>query len=358
LGVEVFEKGMEEQMHVFVGSRRTLGVVGRSVSATLIVFAALIGVMRAAPASAGALPTPVDDSYSVSHTSSLDVVAPGILSNDLLPSGPTWGALTVSPPAIGTFNLDVNGHFTYTPVPTYVGLVQFTYSVFDGSTPGDPVYYGPATVTIDVTNELPQPVDDAYSTNQDTELDVAAAGVLSNDVSPDGDPIEVFGIFVDPTHGTVSIHPDGSFAYVPNAGFFGTDTFQYEVIDSFLMAQAEVQPAGPAPKKPIATVTITVVESTPTPTPADTATPESTSTIPAGPTEAATETPTDPTATGIATSVPPTATTDTTGDVTELPNTGSGTNDGGEGELLFAVLFLMALAGLGFALRVRSTKRV
>jgi large repetitive protein len=343
---------MEEQMHVFVGSRRTLGVVGRLL-ATFLIVAALGGFMRAAPANAGSPPTPVDDSYSVGHTGTLDVAAPGVLSNDLLPIGPTWEAIVVSPPAIGAFNLDANGHLTYTPDPNYVGIVQFTYSVFDGSTAGDPVYYGPATVTIEVTNQLPAPADDAYSTNQDTELDVAAAGVLSNDISPDGDAIEVFGIFVDPIHGTVTIHPDGSFEYVPNAGFFGVDTFEYEVIDSFLLAQAEVQPAGAAPKKPIATVTITVIEPTPTPIPTDTATPESTSTIiPTEPTEAATETPAEPTATTAA----PTPTTDTTGDVTELPNTGSGTSGGNQGELLFAAIFLAALAGMGLCIR-RMTRR-
>jgi hypothetical protein len=327
------------------------------VAATLIVLAALFGVLLASPASAGSPPTPVDDSYSVNHNGTLDVAAPGVLGNDLLPSGPTWEALVVSPPAIGAYSLDANGHLTYSPDPNYVGLVQFTYSVFDGSTPGDPVYFGPATVTIDVTNELPVPADDAYTTNQDTELDVAAAGVLSNDVSPDGDPIEVFGIFTDPTHGTVTIHPDGSFEYIPAAGFVGTDTFEYEVIDTFLLA-AELQSAGVIPKKPIATVTITVIEPTPTPTPTDTATPESTSTIvPDEPTEAATETPSNPTATTAAPA--PTATSDNTGSVTDLPDTGAGS--GGEGSqngvaLVAGLLALMLLAS-GLVYRARARLR-
>ena len=35
----------------------------------------------------------------------------------------------------------------------------------------------------------------------------------------------------DPANGTLSINPDGSFNYTPNAGFTGTDSFTYRAGD-------------------------------------------------------------------------------------------------------------------------------
>ena len=57
----------------------------------------------------------------------------------------------------------------------------------------------------------------------------------------------------DPTDGTLTLNADGSFAYTPNADFFGTDTFTYKVNDgSFDSNVAEVtitvNPVNDAPK--------------------------------------------------------------------------------------------------------------
>lgn len=83
----------------------------------------------------------------------------------------------------------------------------------------------PATFHIGTTA-----VDDNYSTPFETELVVDAPGVLANDRSG-GDNDKVFAdIKTQPQHGTVVLNQDGSFTYTPNAGFFGTDTFEYYFI--------------------------------------------------------------------------------------------------------------------------------
>ncbi len=78
-------------------------------------------------------------------------------------------------------------------------------------------------------NEAPVAVEDTYTTTQDTAV---ADNVLANDSDPDGDPLTVsLPLVADAVSGTLSLDPSGTFTYVPNAGFTGTDSFRYEVCD-------------------------------------------------------------------------------------------------------------------------------
>jgi hypothetical protein len=65
-------------------------------------------------------------------------------------------------------------------------------------------------------------VDDAYSLAVDTSLNVAAPGVLGNDCEAT-DP----AVSSAAQHGTVTLSSDGSFTYVPDAGYTGPDGFDY-----------------------------------------------------------------------------------------------------------------------------------
>jgi VCBS repeat-containing protein len=97
--------------------------------------------------------------------------------------------------------------------------------------------------------------DDAYTIDEDTTLDVAAPSVLANDTDPDGDPLTA--ILVDnPTNGTLTLNPDGSFTYTPNDDFNGTDSFTYFANDgtsnSNLAATVTIT-VNPVPDPPVAT---------------------------------------------------------------------------------------------------------
>jgi hypothetical protein len=77
---------------------------------------------------------------------------------------------------------------------------------------------------------------DAYSTAKDVTLNVSAInGLLANDV--DNDPSDVLTVNTTPLSGTsngvLTLNADGSFSYVPNAGYVGADSFTYQVCDSF-----------------------------------------------------------------------------------------------------------------------------
>ena len=77
----------------------------------------------------------------------------------------------------------------------------------------------------------PDANDDAYSTDEDTPLTVAAPGVLGNDVDGDGDSLTVTAN-TNPRQGTVIINADGSYTYTPEAGWNGQDSFTYTISDA------------------------------------------------------------------------------------------------------------------------------
>jgi VCBS repeat-containing protein len=95
-----------------------------------------------------------------------------------------------------------------------------------------------------VPNTPPTAADDAYFTEEDTFLVVAAPGVLTNDL--DAEPNALTAVLVnDVSHGTLALNPNGGFTYQPDSNYFGLDSFTYRAHDGLTSS---------AP----ATVTITV----------------------------------------------------------------------------------------------------
>ncbi|MGA2619158.1 MAG: Ig-like domain-containing protein [Thermoguttaceae bacterium] len=98
--------------------------------------------------------TAFDDPYSLDSTSTLTVLAPGVLANDTLPGGETL-SLSASQPQHGTLLMRSDGSFDYTPQPGYAGTDgftdSFTYTIAgsDGETPTT------ATVTLTVQAAVP-----------------------------------------------------------------------------------------------------------------------------------------------------------------------------------------------------------
>ncbi len=110
-----------------------------------------------------------------------------------------------------------------------------------------------ATVYITV-NSFPVAEDDHYAAAENQELDVAAAdGVLANDFNADGNPLTAV-LNTPPANGAVTLNNDGSFSYMPDSGFTGTDSFTYyavngPAVDDLLCGESY---------ESLATVTITV----------------------------------------------------------------------------------------------------
>lgn len=79
-------------------------------------------------------------------------------------------------------------------------------------------------------NEPPVADNDSYSTGENTQLNVAAPGVLGNDDDADADQLTA-SLVAGTSSGTVDLDPDGRFTYDPDPGFSGQDSFTYRAND-------------------------------------------------------------------------------------------------------------------------------
>jgi PKD repeat protein len=178
-----------------------------------------------------------DQTVTAGDTVVLDGSGSSDLDGDLLTFGwaltvPAGSVASLSDPAAvsPTFAVDVPGEYT------------IVLTVDDGNGGSDT-----DTVVISATaapNTPPVAESDAYATDEDVPLSVAAPGVLDNDTDVDGDSLTA-AVVVDVTNGLLTLNLEGSFVYTPDADFYGEDLFTYVANDGVADSN-------------IATVTITV----------------------------------------------------------------------------------------------------
>ncbi len=153
---------------------------------------------------------------------------------------------------------DNNAAFTAQPAVTSSGTLNFTPAVSaptttvhvsvaahdNGGTANGGVDTSAAqTFNINITHANQPPVagNDAYDAVGNTELAVGTAGaqsatlaasgsLLANDSDPDGDPI-VAALGSASAGASVTVNANGTFTYLPPAGFTGDDTFTYTLSD-------------------------------------------------------------------------------------------------------------------------------
>ena len=175
----------------------------------------LVGANRA--------PSAADDSFVTDLGTELSVDAPGVLGNDTDANRDPLHAVLVTEPAHGTLDLRSDGSLRYQPDPDFSGTDSFTYRAADDLAESDPA-------TVELIVSRPQARPDHYGTEEDTPLAIEAPGVLANDSDADHDPLTAV-LDVGPSHGTVELHPDGSFVYTPAQDYFGGDAFTYHASD-------------------------------------------------------------------------------------------------------------------------------
>ncbi len=208
-----------------------------------------------------------DPSYAVTHDQPLAVnAASGILANDADADLDGLTATLGDDAGHGDLTLHAMGSFEYQPDAGFVGTDTFTYTAFDGAAQS-----APATATITVSDQAPASSPDSYPEGldpflEDGTLNVDAPGVLGNDADDDGDAItaaEASG----PSHGDLTLNPDGSFSYTPDADFEGQDSFTYAASDS----------VGGTGSPAMVTIAVTGTEDVPTANDDSVSTPEDTS---------------------------------------------------------------------------------
>jgi VCBS repeat-containing protein len=186
-------------------------------------------------------PVAVGDSYSTNEDTTLTVAAPGVLSNDTDAEHNPLTAALVNGPTHGALTLNADGSFTYTPASNYNGTDSFTYKANDANADSN---VATVSITVNAINDAPVAANNAYSTNEDATLSIAAPGVLANDSDVDGNSLTAV-LVNGPSHGSLTLNSNGSFNYTPAANYNGSDSFAYKANDGTTDSN-------------VATVTITV----------------------------------------------------------------------------------------------------
>jgi hypothetical protein len=201
-------------------------------------------------------PQALTDAYATGRDVPLTVPAPGVLANDTVNSGAissygvngaeqtTIGSNTATSQG-GAVSLAANGGVAYTPPSGFTGSDAFKYVLTSSG--------GSSTAQVNVSVTPPAPVafNDSHSTQQGTQLNVTAPGVLGNDTL-NGATIVSYGAVSGaeqttignstPTAagGTIRLNADGSFRYDPSASFSGGDSFRYAITNAGGTATATV----------------------------------------------------------------------------------------------------------------------
>jgi VCBS repeat-containing protein len=177
--------------------------------------------VSATPPPLNTAPVAQDDVYEVSEDNSLFVRGEDVLlANDVDAEGDALTAVLVNGPTHGTLSLLPNGAFDYTPNADFSGTDSFTYKADDGALDSEAV-----TVFINVkpVNDAPFSIGDVAFLQEDNDVQ---GNVLTNDTDADGDTLTA-DLVEGVKNGTLTLNPNGSFTYVPNDNFHGTDTFTY-----------------------------------------------------------------------------------------------------------------------------------
>ncbi|MEJ7590002.1 MAG: Ig-like domain-containing protein [Planctomycetaceae bacterium] len=182
-------------------------------------------------------PWSINRSFAVKHDQLLSVDAPGLFAFSGDGDSDVLTVVAGAAPAHGTVSIDANGSFAYIPTAGYVGTDSFGYRVSDGVSLSDVSF-----VSIQVFNSVPLAAADYYTISHDRTLTIGVLnGVLANDRDLNYDPLTVTVVAGHNTqHGTLTLNTNGSFSYIPAAGYVGTDTFRYRVSDGAQTADADV----------------------------------------------------------------------------------------------------------------------
>jgi hypothetical protein len=256
------------------------------VAAVVVLFAAAVvpAGAQASPATPDPGPVPVEtpEAHPPEANDDAFVADPGtglrldLLANDTDPDGDPLTIIALdNPTSLGglVFN-NGDGTVDYN-APEDIGVDTFTYTVSDGA------LIDTAMVSITISAPTPTPtlppptgprapsiIDGSlsYTTEQGQALVVPPPGLLSNIANPDDLPLELSAGIL-PRHGELnSFNADGSFTYVPAAGFEGADMFTYfmsanvptsagEVSSGVVEGRVEifVQGEAPAVNSPVST---------------------------------------------------------------------------------------------------------
>ncbi|MGB5051707.1 MAG: tandem-95 repeat protein [Caldilineaceae bacterium] len=168
-------------------------------------------------------PILVDDSISTPKNSPVTI---DLLANDSDVDGTLVVAsvVTTTSPANGVVTIQPTGSARYTPTTSFVGNNYFNYRVCDNDS-----LCATARVTVTIL-DYPVANTDMATTLVNTPITVSVA---ANDTDSDGVIVATtVQTITSASHGWLLVNGDGSIRYTPAGGYYGTDTFTYQVCDN------------------------------------------------------------------------------------------------------------------------------
>ena len=247
---EGFSETADKTMHINFG----LGPLAAGQSTTVVFYLgitddlnATLAAIKASDTAPAPAPIEVPNVAPEAHNDTASVVAGGkvtgnVLANDRDADGDALTATLVSGAKHGSVTLKADGSFSFIADKGWSGVDSFSYAASDGD--------ASASATVQVTvapppNTAAVAVADVFAT---VGTAAVTGNVLSNDSDADGDALTA-SLISGPTHGSVTLAADGSFRFVAESGFAGTDTFTYQASDGQAgsTSTVTVSVAAPAP---------------------------------------------------------------------------------------------------------------
>ncbi|MFZ2448286.1 MAG: Ig-like domain-containing protein [Syntrophobacteraceae bacterium] len=164
---------------------------------------------------------PVDFTVSCPDANSFRI---GPSNITLVPTGTATGRIQVSRPDAVTANVRITN---------ITGTGSLAINVAAGvakDEAGNASLAAGPSQPVTVPDVAPVAKDDKYRAVQETIFSVAAPGVLRNDSDGNRDAISA-ALDQGPSHGRLTLNQDGSFTYIPDRAFIGTDGFTYHATD-------------------------------------------------------------------------------------------------------------------------------
>ena len=130
-------------------------------------------------------PVAENDDYATDQGVQLNVPAPGILGNDSDDENDSLNVVSVTTLQIdttGSLGVNPDGSFTYTPGTGFLGTTTFTYRADDGTDVSEP-----ATVSIVVSEPVPDNVAPAADAGGHYDVDEGSSIMLNGTASSDSD---------------------------------------------------------------------------------------------------------------------------------------------------------------------------
>ena len=158
-----------------------------------------------------------------------------VLLNDYDPDNNPIKVTSTTNPMHGVISLNPNGTIHYTPNFNFAGYDSFQYTICDTSALLPHKLCATTSVYILVSdsskNNPPKANPDFATTFMNNAVTIAQ---IVNDNDPDSNPIHTTSVN-NGTNGSVTLNPNGTSTYQPNVGFFGLDSFSYNICDSSIL---------------------------------------------------------------------------------------------------------------------------